>query len=162
MPAKRSAGILLFRRVPECQVLIGRLGGPFWQRRTEQNWSIPKGEYLTEEAPLDAARREFAEELGLAVPEVALIDLGSVTQSGGKQVRVWAGEAEIDLDQVVLGTFELEWPRGSGRLQQFPELAEVAWWSLPEARPRLVAGQLAFLDRLADQLDAAGSSQSGR
>jgi predicted NUDIX family NTP pyrophosphohydrolase len=156
MPAKRSAGILLFRRTADCQVLIGRMGGPFWQRRREHNWSIPKGEYLAGEPPLDAARREFTEELGLPVPDVALFDLGTITQSGGKQVQVWAGEAEIDLDQVVLGTFELEWPPGSGRLQQFPELAEVAWWSLPDARPRLVAAQLPFLDRLADQLATAG------
>ncbi len=150
------------RRGQKLEVLLVHPGGPVWARRDAGVWSIPKGEYDDDEDPLQAARREFAEELGMPAPEVPLIDLGSVTQSGGKQVRVWAGEAEIDLDQVVLGTFELEWPRGSGRLQQFPELAEVAWWSLAEARPRLVAGQLAFLDRLADQLDAAGSSQSGR
>lgn len=162
MPAKRSAGILLFRRAPECQVLIGRMGGPFWQRRTEHNWSIPKGEYLADEPPLAAARREFTEELGLPVPEVPLFDLGTIRQSGGKQVQVWAGEGEIDLNRVVFGTFELEWPPGSGRRQQFPELAEVAWWSLPDARPRLVAAQLPFLDRLTDQLAGTGSSQSGR
>jgi predicted NUDIX family NTP pyrophosphohydrolase len=160
--AKRSAGILLFRRVPDCQILIGRLGGPFWQRRTERNWSIPKGECLPDEPELAAARREFTEELGLPVPDVPLIDLGSITQSGGKQVRVWAGEADLDLDRVVLGTFELEWPRGSGRLQQFPELAELAWCGLAEAQPRLIAGQLAFLDRLVDQLAGTDSSQSGR
>jgi predicted NUDIX family NTP pyrophosphohydrolase len=162
MPAKRSAGILLFRRLPECQVLIGRMGGPFWQRRSEHNWSIPKGEYQDGESPLAAARREFTEELGLPVPDVPLSDLGTITQSGGKQVRVWAGEAEIDLGQVVLGTFELEWPPGSGRLRQFPELAEVAWWNLAEARPRLVAAQLPFLDRLSDQLAGTSSSESGR
>lgn len=156
--AKRSAGILLYRRVPDCQILIGRLGGPFWQRRTTRNWSIPKGECLPDEAELAAARREFTEELGLPVPDVPLTDLGSVTQSGGKQVRVWAGEADLDLDQAVLGTFELEWPRGSGRIQQFPELAEVAWLSPLEAQPLLIAGQLAFLDRLADQLSGAGGS----
>lgn len=158
--AKRSAGILLFRRVPDCQILIGRLGGPFWQRRTERNWSIPKGECQPDETELAAARREFTEELGLPVPDVELIDLGSVVQSGGKQVRVWAGEADLELDRVVLGTFELEWPRGSGRIQQFPELAELAWCTPVEARPLLIAGQLAFLDRLADQL--SGSSDSGR
>lgn len=138
------------------------MGGPFWQRRTEHNWSIPKGEYLDDEQPLDAARREFTEELGLPVPEVPMIDLGSITQSGGKQVWVWAGEAEIDLDRVVFGTFEMEWPPRSGHRQSFPELAEVAWWSLPDARSRLIAGQLPFLDRLGDQLAGAGLSQSGR
>ena len=138
------------------------MGGPFWQRRTEHNWSIPKGEYLADEPALDAARREFTEELGVPVPDVPLHDLGTVTQSGGKQVQVWAGEGEIDLDRVVYGTFEMEWPRGSGRLRRFPELAEVAWWSLSEARPRLVAAQLPFLDRLTDQLAGIGRSQSGR
>jgi predicted NUDIX family NTP pyrophosphohydrolase len=159
MAAKRSAGILLFRRTPELQVLLGRLGGPLWAKRTSQNWSIPKGEYLPDEEPLDAARREFTEELGLPVPQVKLIDLGSVTQSGGKQVRIWAAEAEIALEQVVLGTFELEWPPRSGRLQSFPELAEVAWSDLAQAGERLVKGQLAFLKRLSDQL---GVSDSGR
>jgi predicted NUDIX family NTP pyrophosphohydrolase len=159
MAAKRSAGILLFRRTPELQVLLGRLGGPLWAKRTSQNWSIPKGEYLPDEEPLDAARREFAEELGLPAPEGELIDLDSVTQSGGKQVRIWAAEAEIALEQVVLGTFELEWPPKSGRLQSFPELAEVAWSDLAQANERLVKGQLAFLERLSDQL---GVSDSGR
>ncbi len=148
MPAKRSAGILLFRRKPELELLLGRLGGPFWQRRTERNWSIPKGEYEPDEAPLAAAHREFAEELGLPVPDVALLELGSVTQRGGKQVRIWAAEAEIDLSRLVLGTFELEWPPKSGRLQNFPELAEVSWCNQDQARLLLVAGQLEFLDRL--------------
>lgn len=159
MAAKRSAGILLFRRAPELQVLLGRLGGPLWARRTSQNWSIPKGEYLPDEHPLDAARREFTEELGVSVPVAELIDLGSVTQSGGKQVRIWAAEAEIALEQVVLDTFELEWPPKSGRLQSFPELAEVAWSDFGQAGERLVKGQLAFLQRLSDQL---GCNHSGR
>lgn len=161
MAAKRSAGILLFRRAPEPQVLIGRLGGPLWKNRTEHNWSIPKGEYLPGEAPIDAARREFTEELGLAVPPVELIELGSVTQRGGKQVIVWAAEADLDLTRVLLGTFELEWPPRSGRLQQFPELAEVAWSNLEQARNRLISGQLPFLDRLLDQL-AKASIDTGR
>jgi predicted NUDIX family NTP pyrophosphohydrolase len=152
MPAKRSAGILLFRPDPELQVLIGRLGGPFWQRRSAQNWSIPKGEYGPDEQPLAAAKREFNEELGIDVPDVALLDLGSVTQSGGKQVRIWAGQGEVDLSQLVLGTFELEWPRGSGRLQQFPELAELAWSGIEQARQRLVTAQVSFLDRLIELL----------
>lgn len=132
------------------------MGGPFWQRRIGQNWSIPKGQYQPDEEPLAAARREFTEELGLPVPDVPLVDLGSITQRGGKQVRVWAGEAELELAGLVLGTFELEWPRGSGRLQQFPELAEVAWSDLALARQRLVAGQLTFLDRLAERFGLTG------
>ncbi|MGI8664751.1 MAG: NUDIX domain-containing protein [Jatrophihabitans sp.] len=152
MVAKQSAGILLFRRHTVPEVLLGRLGGPLWQRRRAQNWSIPKGEYLPDEPPLAAARREFAEELGLPVPDVPLLDLGTVRQGGGKQVWVWAGEAEIDLDQVVLGTFELQWPPRSGRLQTFEELAEVGWCDFEQARHRLVAAQVEFLDRLTAQL----------
>lgn len=156
MAATRSAGLLLFRRQPQLQVLIGHLGGPMWSRREEAAWSIPKGEYGPEETPLQAARREFTEELGVPVPEAELIDLGTVRQSGGKQVSVWAAEADLDLDQVVLGTFELEWPPRSGRTQRFPELDRVAWCPPDEARPRLIAAQRAFLDRLAEHLGAAG------
>ncbi len=101
--------------------------------RDSAAWSIPKGEYGPDETPLQAARREFTEELGLPVPDGELIELGTVTQSGGKQVTAWAAEADLDLDQVVLGTFELEWPRGSGRIQRFPELDRVAWCTPEQA-----------------------------
>lgn len=152
MAATPSAGLLLFRRQPQLQVLIGHLGGPMWSRRDEAAWSIPKGEYGPEETPLQAARREFTEELGVEVPEAELTDLGTVRQSSGKQVRVWAAEADLDLDKVVLGTFELEWPPRSGRRQRFPELDRVTWCTPDEARPRLIAAQRAFLDRLAEHL----------
>ncbi|HTZ43134.1 MAG TPA: NUDIX domain-containing protein [Jatrophihabitans sp.] len=158
MAGKRSAGILLFRRQPELQVLLGRMGGPFWERRRERNWSIPKGELLPDEEPADAARREFAEEVGVPVPAVELLDLGTVTQRGGKQVLVYAGAGEIDLAAVRPGTFELEWPPRSGQLRQFPELAEVAWLTEPEARQRLVQAQVEFLDRL----QSASTSETGR
>ncbi|MFL6161304.1 MAG: NUDIX domain-containing protein [Jatrophihabitantaceae bacterium] len=152
MAAKRSAGILLYRRQPALEVLIGRMGGPFWQRRQERNWSIPKGEYATDETPLAAARREFTEELGVPVPPVELLDLGTIVQRNGKVVQVFAGAGEIDLAAVLPGTFELEWPPRSGRRQQFPELAEVAWVPEPAARQRLVLGQVEFLDRLLGRL----------
>lgn len=154
MAATRSAGLLLFRRQPQLQVLIGHLGGPLWSRRDEAAWSIPKGEYGPEETALQAARREFTEELGVPVPEVELTDLGTVRQSGGKQVSVWAAEADLNLDELVLGTFELEWPPRSGRIRQFPELDRLAWCSPEEARSRLIAAQRTFLDRLAEHLDA--------
>ena len=157
MPAKRSAGILLFRRRPDLQVLIGHLGGPLWSRRDSAAWSIPKGEYGPDETPLQAARREFAEELGVPVPEAELIELGDVRQSGGKQVTAWAAEADLDLDQLVLGTFELEWPPRSGRVQQFPELDRVEWCEPELARDRLIASQRQFLDRLAEHLAQAAS-----
>ena len=152
MAAKHSAGILLYRRQPDLEVLIGRMGGPFWDRRRDRNWSIPKGEYASDESPLAAARREFGEELGVPVPDVELIDLGTIAQSKGKSVQVFAGAGEIELAAVVPGTFELEWPPRSGRTQLFPELAEVAWVAESDARQRLVLGQVEFLDRLLERL----------
>lgn len=137
-------------------MLLGRLGGPFWARKRTENWSIPKGESEPGETPEQTARREFGEELGLPVPGVPLIDLGQVKQKSGKVVRVFAGAAEVDLAAVVLGTFELEWPPRSGQLRQFPELAEVAWLSLTDARDKLISAQVEFLDRLV-AATAAGS-----
>jgi predicted NUDIX family NTP pyrophosphohydrolase len=152
---KRSAGILLFRRTGgRLEVLLGHMGGPLWARREQAAWSLPKGEYLTDEQPLAAALREFGEELGIAVPDVALIDLGEVRQPSGKVVTVWAGEGDLDLAGFAPGTFEMEWPRGSGRTQSFPEIDRVAWLDLAAARPALVAGQREFLDRLVAHLGA--------
>jgi len=150
---KRSAGILLFRRAGgQVEVLLGHMGGPFWQRKDAGAWSVPKGEYEPEEDPAAAARREFEEELGLPVPAGELIELGDVRQTGGKVVTVWAVEGDLDPDDVVPGTFTMEWPKGSGRLQEFPEVDRVAWLGLDEARGKLVTAQRAFLDRLAEQL----------
>lgn len=150
MSARQSAGILLYRKVNgELEVLLGHLGGPFWARRDAGGWSLPKGEYEPDEEPEAAARREFAEELGLPVPEGDLAELGTVRQSGGKVVTVWALEGDLDPAQVVPGTFEMEWPKGSGRIQEFPEMDRFAWFSLPEAREKLLKGQQPFLDRLA-------------
>lgn len=154
MTGKRSAGILLFRRENGTQVLLGHMGGPFWLRRDAGAWSVPKGEYEPDEEPEAAARREFEEELGLAVPAGDLLELGTVRQSGGKVVTVWAVEGEIDLDQVVPGTFHLEWPKGSGRIREFPELDRVAWFDLELAREKIVGGQRPFLDRLAELLES--------
>ncbi len=156
VPEKRSAGILLFRRVAggDVELLLGHMGGPFWAARDAGGWSIPKGEYDSAEQPLDAARREFEEELGLPVPAVDLIDLGSVRQASGKVVTVWAGHSDLDPELVVPGTFEMEWPRGSGRIQQFPELDRVAWFGLDIARSKLVSGQRVFVDRLIERLPA--------
>jgi predicted NUDIX family NTP pyrophosphohydrolase len=147
--SKRSAGILLFRRVGgRVEVLLGHMGGPLWARREEAAWSLPKGEYLPDEQPLAAARREFAEELGIKVPDVDLVELGEVRQRSGKLVTVWAGESDLDLAGFEPGSFEMEWPKGSGRVQSFPEIDRVGWFDLATARPLLVAGQREFLDRL--------------
>jgi predicted NUDIX family NTP pyrophosphohydrolase len=153
MPGKRSAGILLFRRVDgDVQVLLGHMGGPLWARRDAGGWTIPKGEYRPDEEPLDAARREFAEELGFPLPAADLIELGSIRQAGGKVVTAWAGEGNVDPAEIVPGTFDLEWPKGSGQIQQFPELDRVAWFGVDEAAQKVVAAQREFLDRLAERL----------
>jgi predicted NUDIX family NTP pyrophosphohydrolase len=154
MVAKRSAGILVHRTGVDgaVEVLIGHMGGPFFTRKDDGGWSIPKGEYEPPESAEAAARREFTEELGLPVPPGELVPLGDVKQSSGKVVTVWALAGDLDPAAAVPGTFDLEWPPRSGRIQQFPELDRVAWFTLPAAGPKLVAYQRPFLDRLADHL----------
>jgi predicted NUDIX family NTP pyrophosphohydrolase len=149
MAARRSAGILVYRRTDQgVEVLIGHMGGPFWARRDAGGWSVPKGEHGPDEEPLDAARREFVEELGLPLPDGDLVGLGELRQPSGKVVTVWAVEGDLDPADVTPGTFEMEWPKGSGRVQAFPELDRVEWCDLEVARERLVTGQRPFLDRL--------------
>ncbi|MGH3947715.1 MAG: NUDIX domain-containing protein [Pseudonocardiaceae bacterium] len=151
MAGKHSAGILMYRWTDgHIEVLLGHMGGPFWMRKDTGAWSVPKGEYEPDEDPEAAARREFQEELGLAPPAGEFIALGTVRQSGGKVVTVWAVEGDLDPHLVVPGTFELEWPKGSGRIREFPEIDRVAWFNLPQAREKVVAKQRVFLDRLAD------------
>ncbi|MFB9433305.1 NUDIX domain-containing protein [Streptoalloteichus tenebrarius] len=155
MTTRHSAGILLFRRTggsPE--VLLGHMGGPFWARRDAGAWSLPKGEYTSDEEPEAAARREFQEELGLPTPAGELLPLGTTRQSGGKVVTAWALEGDLDPAEVVPGTFDMEWPRGSGRVRSFPEVDRVAWFDLDAARDRIVTGQRVFLDRLGELLRA--------
>jgi len=155
MAAKRSAGILLFRRRSgDVEVLLGHMGGPFWARRDAAAWSLPKGEYEPDEEPVAAARREFTEELGLPVPAGEWVGLGAARQSGGKVVTVWALEGDLDPARIVPGTFELEWPPKSGRRQEFPEIDRVAWFGLPIAAEKIVAGQRPFLERLADRFNS--------
>ena len=144
-----SAGVLLHRRGPAgVEVLLGHMGGPFWARRDDGAWSIPKGEYTVGEDAEAAARREFAEELGSPVPAEELVPLGDVRTSG-KVLTVWAAEGDLDAAACRSNTFSLEWPPRSGRVQEFPEIDRAAWFALPEARQKLVAGQVPFLDRLA-------------
>jgi predicted NUDIX family NTP pyrophosphohydrolase len=154
MPVQ-SAGILLFRRTPAGpEVLLVHPGGPFWARRDEGAWSIPKGEHDEGEAPVDAARREFEEETGSLPPE-PLVELGEVRQKSGKRVRAWAVEGDLDAGEVRSSTFELEWPPRSGRMQTFPEIDRAAWFDLDEARRRLLPAQVPFLDRLREHLGPA-------
>jgi predicted NUDIX family NTP pyrophosphohydrolase len=151
-PARRSAGILLFRRSLGLEVLLAHMGGPFWQRKDAGAWTIPKGEPLEGEDLLAAAEREFAEELGLPVPEGPRIDLGEVRQSGGKVVHAWAVEADLDPSAVQPGTFELEWPPRSGRVAAFPEVDRVAWLTPDRAAELILTGQRALLARLQEHL----------
>ncbi|WP_432585533.1 NUDIX domain-containing protein [Streptomyces sp. HD1123-B1] len=153
---RRSAGILLFRGTgPAVEVLLGHMGGPFWATRDECAWSVPKGEYTEEETPEAAARREFAEELGMPPPGGELLPLGSVRQTGGKLVTVWALAGDLDPDRITPGTFTMEWPRGSGRMREFPELDRVEWMDPETARTKIVARQELFLDRLDALLNGA-------
>jgi len=150
---RRSAGLLVFRTSGDVlYALAGHMGGPFWARRDAGAWSIPKGEYSDGEDPRAAARREFAEEMGSPPPDGEWIELGEARQSGGKRVIAYAVRGEFDAVRAVSNTFEMEWPRGSGRVQSFPEIDRAEWFDEPTARAKLVQGQVVFLDRLAEYL----------
>lgn len=152
MTPKRSAGILVFRRADQgVEVLLGHSGGPFYASKDAGAWSIPKGEFDDDEEPFEAACREFTEELGLPVPDGEPIPLGETVQRNRKIVTVWAVEADLDPATIRPGNFTMEWPRGSGRMRDFPEIDRVAWFSRTEASWRMIAGQQAFLDRLPEE-----------
>ncbi|HWI31452.1 MAG TPA: NUDIX domain-containing protein [Microbacterium sp.] len=155
--ARISAGILLYRLAPRPEVLIAHMGGPFWAAKDEGAWSIPKGEFDEDaEGALDAARREFFEELGVAAPDVEYADLGTFPYSSGKRIVVFVADgARFDAAGFDYGTFELEWPPRSGRMQSFPEVDRAQWLSVDEARPKLVKGQRAALDALVASLEDA-------
>jgi predicted NUDIX family NTP pyrophosphohydrolase len=145
---RRSAGILLYKCAAETLfVLLVHPGGPFWRRRDLGAWSIPKGEYAAGEEPEAAARREFTEETGYA-PHGILHPLGELRQRGGKIVTAFATAGDFEAATLLSNTFEMEWPPGSGRVQLFPEIDRAEWFSVPEAREKIVAGQRPFLDRL--------------
>lgn len=128
------------------------MGGPFWARKDEAAWSIPKGEHDADEDPLAAARREFGEELGKPVPPGPLVDLGEFRQPSGKRLRAWALEAQLDVSEIHSSTFALEWPPRSGRPQEFPEVDRAAWFGLDTARRKVVRGQVPLLDALVETL----------
>jgi predicted NUDIX family NTP pyrophosphohydrolase len=136
------------------EVLLGHPGGPFWARRDDGAWSIPKGEYGSDEDPWAAAQREFAEELGSPVPHGEPLRLAPVKQAGGKIVTVFAVAGDLDPDTAVSNTFSLEWPKGSGILREFPEIDRVAWFPVSAARTKLLAGQRPVLDQLLAAIDA--------
>ena len=161
MATKRSAGILLFRRGGEgVEVLLVHPGGPFWKRRDEGAWSIPKGEIEPGEEPVAAALRELGEELGPA-PEFdpeSLIELGSVRQRAGKVVEAWAAEGEFDPERLQSISFEMEWPPRSDTQASFPEVDRAEWFTPEAAQTKILAGQAPLLDRLLERLDPGAES----
>ena len=155
--AKKSAGILLYRRAGDgaLEVLLAHPGGPFWTKKDEQAWSVPKGEF-TDEDPLDAARRELTEETGAVVAVAArAVALAPIKQPSGKVVHAFAVEQDFDVTQLRSNTFTMEWPPRSHRQQEFPEVDRVAWCGLEEARRKIQRGQEALLDQLLRLLGAA-------
>lgn len=154
--AKRSAGILLYRRAPALEVLIVHPGGPFWARRHEGAWSIPKGEIDDGEDPLAAARRELGEELGATLELRDVVDLGDVRQKAGKVVHAWGARGDFDPAALASNTFEMEWPPRSGRRREFPEVDRAAWVGPADARRLLLGAQTEFVDRLVDLVQTGG------
>jgi predicted NUDIX family NTP pyrophosphohydrolase len=147
--AKRAAGILLYRKNgSSMEVFLIHPGGPFWAKKDEGSWSIPKGEYSDEEEPLKAAQREFQEETGFSV-QGPFIPIGSIKQSNGKIVHAWASEGDLDASAIQSNTFRLEWPPHSGKFQEFPEADRGEWFSIVQARKKILKAQLRFLKNLA-------------
>ena len=161
--AKASAALLVYRTAPggSIEVLLVHPGGPFWAKKDAGTWSLPKGEYEPAEEALAAAVREFREEVGVDPPPGQRIGLGELRQPGGKRVTAWAIGGDIDLGSFNSNTFEMEWPRGSGRLVRFPEVDRAAWFSLHSARSKLLRGQAPFVDRLLEILDEASPRDPG-
>ena len=156
--AVTSSGVLLYRLGGEApEVLIAHMGGPYWAAKDDAAWSIPKGEYDPDrETALDAALREFVEELGVAAPHGPYAELGTFAYSSGKRVTVFVADgADFPLDGLSFGEFELEWPPRSGRMQLFPEVDRAEWTTLDAARKRLVKGQRAAVDALERHLAEA-------
>jgi predicted NUDIX family NTP pyrophosphohydrolase len=158
----KSSGLLLYRRAVDggVEVLLAHPGGPFWARKDAHAWSIPKGEYEPGEDALDAAYREFREEIGLQPPPAEPVFLGERRQPSGKWVAAWALAGDLDVTDASSNTFELEWPKGSGTIRAFPEVDRVEWMPIALARTKLLKGQLPFLDTLLAAV-ATGSDIEG-
>ena len=149
--AEISAGLLAFRRINQLEVLLAHPGGPFWAKKDDGAWTIPKGFAEPGVDLLDTARREFNEETNLTAAE-SLMPLTPVKQKSGKAVHVWAFEADLDLAAFASNTFELEWPPKSGRKQNFPEIDRIAYFTLPIAMVKIIAYQQPLLRELEQRL----------
>jgi len=159
---KRSAGMLMYRSSGSAlELLLVHPGGPFWAKKDEGAWSIPKGEYGAGEDPLAAALREFAEELGNAPPQGPVLELGELVQPSRKVITVFAVEGNFDPARLRSNLFELEWPPKSGRMQSFPEVDRAAWFTPAKAREKIQPGQSPFIDRLLAQLKPLPRKRSG-
>lgn len=145
---KMSAGILMYRIINnQLQVLLVHPGGPYWSKKEIGAWSIPKGEYDESENPLEAAKREVKEELGVLV-EGNFIELAAVKQKSGKIVKAWAVEFDIDANTIKSNFFEMEWPPKSGKMKQFPEVDKAAWFDTEEAKTKINPAQIPLITEL--------------
>jgi predicted NUDIX family NTP pyrophosphohydrolase len=153
---KHSAGILMFRsRDSSLEVFLVHPGGPFWAKKDEGVWSIPKGEFnIDSEDPLEAAKREFTEETGFT-PAGDFIPLDSLVQSNMKIVHAWAAAGDCDASQIKSNTFSMEWPPRSGKQQEFPEVDRAGWFEIETAKIKILKGQITFIDRLKEKLEKA-------
>ena len=149
---KKSAGILAFREgVSGLEVFLMHPGGPFWKNKDLGAWSIPKGEITDNEDEKEAAKREFEEETGVKV-DADLVPLKPICQKNGKTVMAWAVRQDIDPSKIVSNLFEIEWPPKSGKHQQFPEMDRAEWFSVSDAREKIIAGQATLIDELEEIL----------
>ncbi len=151
---KKSAGLIMYRSYNnQIEILLVHPGGPYWKRKDEGAWSIPKGEYRDGENPLNAAKREFLEETGF-IAKGEFIELEEIRQKGGKYVKAWIFEGNCDSSKINSNTFEMEWPPKSGTKQTFPEVDRAAWFPLELAREKILKSQRTFLDQLKQKIGA--------
>ena len=156
MAKKTTAGLLLYRRRGEVEVFLVHPGGPYWAKKDLGAWSLPKGEINDGENLLHAARREFTEETGFGI-EGEFRPLDPVKQAGGKVVHAWAIEGDCDPTALQSNLFSMEWPPKSGKTQQFPEVDRAGWFTIAEARKRILAAQVGFIDQFVSLLGIAGA-----
>lgn len=151
--AEHSGGILAYKYIDgKLEVMLAHPGGPFWAKKDEAAWSIPKGQQEGDESILDTAKREFEEETSCKI-EAELLPLGTIKQSSNKQITIFAVEMEIDVDKVKSNLFEMEWPPKSGNIQSFPENDKAQWFTVEEAKKKIFKGQRGFLDKLIEVLN---------
>lgn len=147
--SNQSAGILLYRNTNgQIEFFLVHPGGPFFKNKDNGYWSIPKGEFLPDEDPLTAAKREFEEETGKPVQAEKFIKLSPIKQKSGKTVYAWATEGDIDANIILSNNFEMEWPPKSGKMASFPEIDRAGWFNADDARIKLNAAQSALIDEL--------------